>query len=364
MKDIKKLICINIPMPSCNLKCHYCYITQQHQWGMRNIAFNYSIEHIAECLTTQRLGGKCLINLTGSGETMIPVEMPQIIRCLLQNGHYLEVVTNGTLTHRFEEIARIDKNLLKHLEFKFSFHYLELKKRNMIDVFFDNVKLMQDCGCSFTIEVMPNDELIPFINELKELCIEKVGALCQLTVGRDDTQRGKKILTKLPINEYEKIWGSFESQMFRYKISIFGQKRKEFCYAGMWSLYVDLATGNAKTCYGQPISQNIFEDPQKPIIFSPVGYYCRQPFCYNGHAFLALGVIPELKAPSYADIRNRVCKNRKPWFSDEMYEVFSSKLYQSNDTISRKEKLKYTFITPFKYIHCLWRYHIKKFFMK
>lgn len=31
----------------------------------------YSVEHIAKCLSAERLGGPCLINMTGTGETML-----------------------------------------------------------------------------------------------------------------------------------------------------------------------------------------------------------------------------------------------------------------------------------------------------
>ena len=83
--------------------------------------------------------------------------MPEVILRLLKQGHYLEIVTNGTLTNRFDEIALFPKELLHRLEFKFSFHYLELKERGWLDRFFDNVNKMRDCGCAFTVELMPND---------------------------------------------------------------------------------------------------------------------------------------------------------------------------------------------------------------
>lgn len=68
-------------------------------------------------------------------------------------------------------------------------------------------------------------------------------------------------------------------------MDIFQKKIDDFCYAGAWTLYVDLETGAAKPCYGQLSNQNIFKNPEQPIIFNPVGKHCRQPYCYNGHAF-------------------------------------------------------------------------------
>mgnify|MGYP000361579968 CR=1 FL=1 len=54
------------------------------------------------------------------------------------------VVTNGTMTKRFDEIITWDKALLSHLFIKFSFHYLEMTRLNMLDIFIDNVK-----NCTF-----------------------------------------------------------------------------------------------------------------------------------------------------------------------------------------------------------------------
>lgn len=349
MAKAKRLICVNVPVTACNLKCHYCYITLLKQWDEKSPLFRYSAEYIGKSFSQERLGGPCIINLTGAGETLIAKEMPEIIKALLQQGHYLEIVTNGTLTKRFEEIASFPEEMLKRIEFKFSFHYLELKRLKMLDVFSNNVNLMKNAGCSFTVECMPNDDLIPHIDELKVFCMEHFGALCQLTVGRDDTKKNKKILTAHEYKDYVKIWSTFRSTMFQFKLNIFYKKRKEFCYAGAWSLYVDLITGDAKACYGQPVNQNIFEDLSKPIRFIPVGHYCRQPHCYNGHAFLTLGVIPGLKTPSYAAIRNRVCADGSSWLKNDLKEMFETKLCDTNSQFNFAKRLGHTVMMPLYY---------------
>ena len=138
---IKRMIAINVPIKNCNLKCHYCYISAQKQVESGAAIFKYSPDYVAKCLSQKRLGGPCIINLTGGGETLIPKEMPAYIKAFLEQGHYLEVVTNGTITKRFEEIAKFSKELLLRLEFKFSLHYLELKRVNMLEEFANNVIL-------------------------------------------------------------------------------------------------------------------------------------------------------------------------------------------------------------------------------
>lgn len=339
--NISKMIAMNVPIKNCNLKCHYCYITAQDQIEKGPAIFKYSPDHVAKCLTQKRLGGPCIINLTGGGETLIPPEIPKYIFALLKEGHYLEIVTNGTLTKRFEEIATFPRELLLRLEFKFSLHYLELKRLNLLDVFAANVKLMRDSGCSFTIECTPTDELEPYIDELKNYCISNFGALCQLTIARNDLTNSKEILSKRSFEEYCKTWEQFDSTMFKFKEKIFRRKCKEFCYAGLWSLYVDMGTGMAKPCYGQMYNQNIFEDLKKPIKFLPVGRHCNQPYCYNGHAYLALGNIPELETPTYSDIRNRVCEDGSEWQQSDLKDAFSTKLSETNEVWDDKRKAKY-----------------------
>ncbi len=336
----KRLIAVSIPMQACNLKCHYCYISQLNEWENNKKRGTLDPVLIEKAFSVERLEGPCIINLTGKGETLIPKEIPDIIGRLLRQGHYLEVVTNGTLTNRFEEIARFPKEWLSRLEFKFSFHYLELKKHEWIDRFFNNVQMMKNAGCSFTVELMPNDELIPYIDEIKKLCINKVGALCHLTIGRDDTN-GRKILTKLSIDEYLKTWEQFNSNMFRFKYSVFDIKRREFCYAGAWSLYVNLLTGEARQCYGCYADQNIYNDVSKPIRFRPIGKCCKQPFCYNAHAFMSLGVIPEVDTPTYAEIRDRVDLNGEHWLSEEIRQAFSIKLVDQNQRIKGIKWISY-----------------------
>lgn len=77
--------------------------------------------------------------------------------------------------------------------------------------------------------------------------------------------------------------------------------------------------------------QNIFEDIDRPIKFQPVGNHCHSPFCMNSSHFLALGNIPSLLSPSYADLRNRHCTDGREWYTEEFKEAMSGKLYENND---------------------------------
>lgn len=341
MDKIKRFIDCKIPVTTCNLRCHYCYITHHSLFKVSPFKMNYSPKYVRKALSKERMGGTCMINLCGDGETLLVQDIIQYIRELLEEGHYLMVVTNGTISKRFEEISKFPQHLLKRLFFKFSFHYLELKTRNLLKTFFTNVQLVRNAGSSFTIETTPSDELIPYIDDIKQCCIENVGAWCHVTVARDEHDPKRlPILTKKTKDEYKSIWSSLNSEFFKFKFEIFGKKRREFCYAGDWSFTINLGTGEMRQCYKSLISQNIFENLDKPIKFKPIGCHCLQEHCYNGHAFLAFGDIPELEAPTFATLRNRVCMDGSEWLNPQMKTFMSSKLFESNKILSKCEKRK------------------------
>ena len=339
MDTIKRFIDCYVPVTGCTLRCHYCYITQHRLFDAKLPKFKYSPEHVKKALSRKRLGGTCLINLCGGGETLLPPEIPAYARALLEEGHYVMIVTNATVDKRFDEIAAFPPELTKRLFFKFSYHYMELKKRNLLDRFFSNIRKVRDAGCSFTLEATPSDELIPYIEEMKQAALDNVGAINHITVGRDERDPDKlPILTSMSKEKYIKTWATFNSSFFDYKMSIFEIKRKEFCYAGDWSFYLNLATGIMTQCYCSYYSQNIFDDPEKPIRFKAIGNNCNQHHCYNGHAFLVLGNIPELEAPTYGEIRNRKCNDGSEWLEPDMKHFMSTKLYQNNKEYSPLKK--------------------------
>ena len=48
--------------------------------------------------------GFVLINLCAGGETLLGETILPVVKALLEEGHYVMVVTNGTMTKRFDEI--------------------------------------------------------------------------------------------------------------------------------------------------------------------------------------------------------------------------------------------------------------------
>jgi wyosine [tRNA(Phe)-imidazoG37] synthetase (radical SAM superfamily) len=126
MNRIKRFIDAFVPVTTCNMSCPYCYVTQMNLSRKEIPEFEYSPEYMAKCLSKRRLGGSCAINLCGHGETLLPKELTGIIDSLLGEGHFIFVVTNGTVNKRFDEIIKLSPRRLKRLFIKFSLHYLEL----------------------------------------------------------------------------------------------------------------------------------------------------------------------------------------------------------------------------------------------
>ncbi len=337
---MKRFIDIYVPVTTCTLHCHYCYIFHQGLFRNKLPEFKYSPEVVKKALRQERLGGTCLINFCAGGETLLHPQITDYIRVVLENGHYVAVVTNATVSRRFDEIAQFPPELLSRLFFKFSYHYLELKKKNLFELFFSNIRKMRDLGCSFVLELTPNDESIPYIDDIKQRAIDELGAACHVTIARNDIapDEDKPILTQLCKEEYYKTWSVFGSDMLEFKKTIFGVKRKEFCYAGDWAFYLNLGTGIMYQCQNGEHPKQIFEDPERPIDFTPVGHQCTQPHCYNGHAFLTLGCIPELNTITYAQLRNRVCADGSEWLKPNVKDFFSCKLKDANREYSWAEK--------------------------
>ena len=339
MDRMKRFIDVLVPVTTCTLRCHYCYITHNRLFDNKLPTFKYDVETFRRGLSKARLGGICMINFCGAGETLLPPEMPKYIRAVLEEGHYVMVVTNATVDKAFKEMAEWPNDLMERLFFKFSYHYIELKKRNLFGRFFANIRKMREAGASFTLEATPSDELIPYIDEMKAMAVKEVGAICHVTVARDMHNRSIiPILTEKSPEDYYKIWSVFDSELFDFKFSAFSQKRKEFCYAGDWTSFLDMGSGILHQCYCSLYNQNIFDDVTKPIKFKAIGHYCQQPHCYNAHAFLTFGAIPELKTPSYASLRNRFCNDGSEWLNRKMKEFMSCRLINHNMEYTNQDK--------------------------
>ena len=165
--------------------------------------------------------------------------------------------------------------ILERLQVAFSFHFLELKRLNKMNIFFENVNKVKSAGCSILVQLNLCDEYIPYIDEIKEICLEKVGAYPQIAATREEDINSKvKLMTSYSKEEYEKYGNMFDSNLFKFTMENFNVKRNEFCHAGQWTFSLNLATGVLRRCYNSIFSQNIFENSDEPIRFYAVGKAC------------------------------------------------------------------------------------------
>lgn len=328
---MRKLFFFGVPLSICNLRCHYCYLTTRaSQYEGVIPEMQYDPEQVAYAMRQTRIGGEGYFNICADGETLLLPRLDEYVDLLAKEGHWIELVSNMAVTKKLNQILDLGPRRLSHVEFKCSLHYLQLKERNLLDVFAENVNRAYEAGASTNIEITPSDELIPYIDEVKQYCLDNFGALAHLTIARDDSSPLIARLTRLSLEEYNATWSTFDSSFWQYKSTIFGKKQTGFCNAGSWSYYVNMATGDARQCYCGRMVGNIFSDPNKPLPNEPIGE-CPLPHCYNGHVLLTLGDIAGATPVKYGDIRDRERPDGSHWLHPELKAAFNTKLQDSNE---------------------------------
>lgn len=339
MDKIKKIFLIQIPLSICNFRCHYCYLSHHDsKYEGYQPKTRVTPEEFGKCFAMERIGGPAFANFCANGETLLTTDIEKYVKAYVEQGHYAEVVTNLIPTKVLAKFLAFDKAILKRIEFKCSFHYLELKKRNLLEVFASNVKKIWDAGCSANIEITPSDELIPYIDELKEFSMKHFGALPHVTVARDEKTAEMINLTHLSKDEYKAAWAQFDSEFWRFKYSIFGKPQKSFCYAGQWGYTMNFETGDLRQCYVGKVIGNLYDDPSSPLPMNPIGH-CLEPHCHNGHALMSLGYIPCAYSALYGNMRDRVTQDGSHWLKPEILNFFNTKLEESNEQISKSQQM-------------------------
>ena len=324
-----KFIDVMVPVSSCNFDCNYCYLHQLKVDNYKLPKKYHQAKFIRYALRRERLGGIAFINLCGIGETLLFPELLSLVRELVKEGHYIQIVTNATITRVINEFldSDIDRG---HVFFKCSLHYQELNKRDLLNQYAKNVNNLREGGYSITLELVPDDCIVAEIENIKEFCNENFGALPHVTVTRDESYADNRIDTRYSEDEYERIWGQFDSLMFSLKMRYRYRYRYRYCYAGLWAAQLNLATGELYKCTNNPRLCNIYENPELPIPFEAVGSKCALPYCFNCHAYLTLGLIPEIKVPTYLEMRDKVMENGHHWVSGGIRNIFQQKLYDNN----------------------------------
>lgn len=342
MDKIKRFITCNVPVAACNFRCSYCYLPQKGRaYTGKKANLPHSVEFIAKCFSKERLGGACHLNFCAPGETLLYSEIVPLVKALAAEGHFCSIITNGILSKRFDEIVSFCTDDEKsRLFIKFSFHWMQLKEKNLFETFVANVNKMKNAGVSFTVEITPHDELVPYIDEIKEFSIKNFGALPHITVARNEGKKEIALLTKYSREEYRKIWSQFDSTLFDFKFAVFGVRRNEFCRAGELTLNLDLGSGDYCQCFCGAFLGNIY-DLSKPVNFRPIGR-CRLPHCFNAHGYISLGAIQKLddgiKIPTYAEERDRLCADGSHWLQPVYREFLSHHAWENAPAIPCEEQ--------------------------
>ncbi len=346
MNKIKRFFDCQVPVNLCNFECDYCTVGQwklvQGKGPDKYTPFKYPVEQMAKALSAERLGGICAFNLCGNGETFLHPQIMDFIDLLLEEGHFVSIVSNGTVTSAIDHLCSLDEEMRSRVFIKFSFHYTELIKKNLLQKYFDNVHKAHNAGLSLTVELVASDGNVPYIDEIKKVCMENLGVLCHLTDPRANTTDDIRHLTQMPMDEHLRVWSVFDSALFDYRQATWGQKRdKDFCYGGVWSFNLGLGNGRLKQCYrNSDTVQFVFENIDEPIHFIPRGHFCSFPHCFNSHVFDCLcGVVPEITSPYYIELRNRVLPDGTEWIKPAYKDIYSRRVCENNTPYTEKEKL-------------------------
>ena len=120
---MKKAFLFAIPLSVCNLRCHYCYLSQRPSSYEGEIPeMKFSPEQIAYAMRRERVGGGSYINLCADGETLLLPNLARYVEVLAREGHYMEIVSNMVLTKKLEPLLELGSEVLSHVEFNCSLH--------------------------------------------------------------------------------------------------------------------------------------------------------------------------------------------------------------------------------------------------
>lgn len=285
--NIKHFSC-SVGSCQCNLDCPYCYLDFRDSRLKYNQYFSHSIPFMLKAVSRKRLGGVAFFHLVGDGETLLKPGIIELVHGLLSEGHYVGINTNGTVRTKIDELLKFDEKLQKHLLIECSCHYLELKKQNMLDAFFDNINKLKNSSISFDATMVGVDEYIPYIGEIRDTFISKIGLLPVISPVRTDTtyQDGFPLGSKLSWDEYAKVWSDFPSKAIEIRAKTLG-KIEIPCYAGINSGVIDFESGRLGSCVPGDTIDNIYSDITSRISFLKESHGCKWGFCSHCIWFLS-----------------------------------------------------------------------------
>lgn len=325
----------------CNLRCRYCYVGQYASPKERAAIWEckYSPEDLKYALDKRRMGGTCIVTFSSTGETLLTKGAISYIKSILDAGHFLHISTNLTIRKHINELLNLPLEMRSRIFFKASLQFEELKRHRLLKSFAKNCRSIWDANATCAVEIVPHDELIPLIPEIKSWCLDNLGALPQLSMPRDETVPEIKLLSRYSLDEFSRIWEEFESEEFRFKVHMWERPIKHFCYAGMISCFVILNTGEMLTCPKSKVIGNFFEGKN---LFTEAAAKCPQDHCFVCHNWLGFGSCPSIDETNYLLQRDRVMPDGRHWVSERCRNAFRQRVCDNNILYSaEKEKILY-----------------------
>jgi len=316
----------SVPISQCNLHCEYCYVIQQDRRNVKTPSLQNAVLKWKEAIREERIG-KSFFSFCGYGETFLAgKEFLKIVYDTLDCGHIVNITNNGTITSAIDYLSELPSEMQRRLLLSFSLHYDELVKRNLLNVFVENVRKIRNTEISCFVQINLCDSYANKNSEIKAFCLEHFGCLPQVAVTRRENGMNFSIYTDEAVEDYVKTGKTFNSKLFEFTYDCFNVKREEFCHAGEFSYKVDISTGDIQRCYFESSFMNIYKDLDCNIPAKPIGKHCGLAYCVNSSHFLSLGNIINYGTDSYVDLRNRECG----WIKNDVKAELSNRFVGAN----------------------------------
>ncbi len=145
----------------CNLDCKYCFFNPAKKKGtIHGIKIDMVLKTLRETGKTYK------IYFSGGGE---PFLVPNIIdACLALSGeHYIAFNTNLISSHIKEFSEKISPE--RTIFIQAAFHYEQLKKKNLVELFLSNYQMLKDRGFNVNIVMVAYPELMSSLVEISDL---------------------------------------------------------------------------------------------------------------------------------------------------------------------------------------------------
>ena len=305
----------------CNMECSYCYVDFTDPKLKHNSSFPHSIDFILRALSPKRLGSYAFFSMCSDGETMLKPGIIELTYGLLEEGHYVGLITNGTVTEKVKQLIAFPELLRKRLLVQNSMHFDELKKKKSFEVYFNNINALRRSGISVNATMPGSDEDVKNIPEIKELFMKNIAFLPMISPIRGEKreeQKGFPLGSKYSWDEYMDVWKNFKSPSIESRRHTLNHI-EEKCYAGMNCGYINLQTGDLLTCVPGRKLGNIYKDIMGEFPLLKEGSYtCPYEFCSHNGFFLSGREINGAVLPTLYEFHNRYDINGNPTFSDEI----------------------------------------------